>query len=547
MELFTGIGVNGGIAMGKLLVYRHFDEDLKKRNIQDVNFELLRFDEAIQKAVKHLRGLYEKTASEVGEEEAMIFDVHQMMLEDVEFIGSVKNIIQLQKVNAEYALALTVDSISKIFSSMEDSMMKERASDMKDAAKHVQSFLGGEASEVLKVTQPAILLSEDLVPSETVQLDRKLVLGFITQKGSINSHTAILARTMDIPAIVSANMELRKDQEERLVILDGYAGRIYLDPDPEVIHEYQIKQEEEQQRKTMLQSLKGKKSITLDGRELNLYANIGNTEDVHDVLKNDAEGIGLFRSEFLFLGKDRAPSEEEQLNAYKLVAERMAGKKVIIRTLDIGADKKADYFHLEEEENPALGYRAIRICLEQTQLFKTQLRAIYRASAYGNVAIMFPMIISLEEIIKIKEILKEVKDELKVEGYSYSKIEIGIMIETPAAAIISDILAKEVDFFSIGTNDLTQYTCAIDRQNQKLNSFYNPHHPAVLRLIEMVVMNAHRNGIWVGICGELASDTTLTGAFIEMGIDELSVSPGKILKLREKVLNYKSEARLYNS
>ncbi len=539
MEVYSGIGANGGIAIGKLQVLRRNTKTIECRQIEDVNTELIRFEEAKQKAVKLLQDLYEKAVREIGEADALIFEVHQMILEDIVFISTVKKTIQSQLVNAEYAVAQTATEISGMFSSMDDELMKERAADIKDASRKVLTFLSGEDPDVIKVDQPAILLADDLVPSETVQLDRTMVLGFITQKGSKNSHTAILARNMDIPAVVGADILLKSEYDQVPVILDGYEGKLYLNPDQEVLAEFREKLDQQIQKKVLLQQLKGKESITADGKKINIYANIGTPEDVVDALHNDAEGIGLFRSEFLYLGQKDYPTEEEQFLAYRTVVEAMKGKRVIIRTLDIGADKKVDYFGLEEEENPALGYRAIRICLDREELFKTQLRAIYRSSAYGTVAIMFPMIISLEEVLKIKEILKEVKDELVTKGISFAEIEIGIMIETPSAAILSDILAKEVDFFSIGTNDLTQYTCAIDRQNPKLDKIYNPHHPAVLRLIDMVVRNAHDNGIWVGICGELASDLALTGAFLTLGIDELSVSPGKILELRKEVINYK--------
>jgi phosphotransferase system enzyme I (PtsI) len=421
---------------------------------------------------------------------------------------------------------------------MDNDYMKERATDIKDVSSRLLIFLQGGAPDEIKVNQPVILAADDLVPSETIQLDRGMILGFITQHGSSNSHTAILARTLDIPAVVGVNIELKADLEGKLAVIDGFNGKVYVEPDQEVLVRLKAKQLEDMERKTLLKQLMGKESITRDGQVINIYANIGNSEDVDNVLHNDAEGIGLFRSEFLYLRSNNYPTEEEQFLEYKFVAEKMAGKKVIIRTLDIGADKKVDYFNLEGEENPALGYRAIRICLDHIELFVTQLRAIYRASMYGKVAIMFPMIISLDEVQKIKEIVEKVKKELREEGISYAEVELGIMIETPAAALISDELAKEVDFFSIGTNDLTQYTLAIDRQNQKLDKLYNPYHPAILRLIDVVTHNAHDNGIWVGICGELASDLTMTETFLRMGIDELSVAPSKVLALRNEVINF---------
>lgn len=539
MEIITGISVNGGIAIGPLVIHRRAAEEIKASSVGDAESEILRFEASLKKTLEELQVLYDKAVEDVGDEVAMIFDVHRMMLEDIEFSESVKDIIHTQKVNAEYAVDATALRLSSIFASMDDAYMKERAADVKDASKRLLGKLQGKALEKIGVSRPSILLADDLAPSETVQLDRSMILGFVTQLGSSNSHTAILARTMDIPAIVGAFIELKEEYEGKLTVIDGFEGKIYIDPEEETLNTLKKKQAEYQQRKMLLKELKGRESITLDGRKINIYANIGNCKDVENVINNDAEGIGLFRSEFLYLESSHYPTEEEQFLAYKTVAEKMEGKKVIIRTLDIGADKKVDYFDLEEEENPALGYRAIRICLDRIPLFKTQLRAIYRASAFGKVSIMFPMIISLEEVLELKEIVKEVKKELEDEGIPFSEAELGIMIETPAAALISDLLAKEVDFFSLGTNDLTQYTLAIDRQNRKLNRFYNSHHTAVLRLIDMVIRNGHENGIWVGICGELAADLSLTDTFLRMGIDELSVSPGKILELRSQVLNFK--------
>lgn len=539
MEIITGISVNGGIAIGPLAIHRKAAEEIKASSVGDAESEILRFEAALEKTLEELQVLYDKAVEDVGDEVAMIFDVHRMMLEDIEFSESVKDIIHTQKVNAEYAVDATALRLSSIFTSMDDAYMKERAADVKDASKRLLGKLRGKALEKIGVSRPSILLADDLAPSETVQLDRSMILGFVTQLGSSNSHTAILARTMDIPAVVGAFIEIKEEYEGKLTVIDGFEGKIYIDPEEETLNTLKKKQSEYQQRKMLLKELKGKESITLDGRKINIYANIGNCKDVENVINNDAEGIGLFRSEFLYLENSHYPTEEEQFLAYKTVAEKMEGKKVVIRTLDIGADKKVDYFDLEEEENPALGYRAIRICLDRIPLFKTQLRAIYRASAFGKVSIMFPMIISLEEVLELKEIVKEVKKELEDEGIPFSEAELGIMIETPAAALISDLLAKEVDFFSLGTNDLTQYTLAIDRQNRKLSRFYNSHHTAVLRLIDMVIKNGHESGIWVGICGELAADLSLTDTFLKMGIDELSVSPGKVLELRSQVLNFK--------
>ena len=539
MEIITGIGVNGGIAIGPCTIYRRSSEEIKYVTVDDTNNEIVRYETALEETLKDLQRLHEKAVETVGDAAAQIIEVHKMMLQDIEYDGSVRDIINTQKTNAEYAVYITSLNFSNLFASMDDEYMKERAADVKDASKRLLAKLQGKANSEIKVGTPCVLASDDLAPSETVQLDRSMILGFVTQQGSSNSHTAILARTMDIPAVVGAAMELKEEYEGKLVIVDGFTGKIYMDPVEEILEEFREKQSKENARKELLKELKGRDSITPNGQRINIYANIGNCNDVENVIQNDAEGIGLFRSEFLYLEKDHYPTEEEQFTAYKTVVERMGGKKVIIRTLDIGADKKVDYFELGEEENPALGYRAIRICLDRVSLFKTQLRAIFRASAFGTVSIMFPMVISLEEVLELKGIVEEVKEELNTEGIPYSCVELGIMIETPAAAIISDILAKEVDFFSLGTNDLTQYTLAIDRQNRKLERFYNAHHTAILRLIEMVTKNAHDHGIWVGICGELASDLSLTGTFLRMGIDELSVSPGKVLDIRNNVINDK--------
>jgi phosphotransferase system enzyme I (PtsI) len=539
MEIITGIGVNGGIAIGSCTIYRRSSEEMKYVKVDNTENEIIRYEAALKETLKELQSLHEKAVETVGDAAAQIIEVHKMMLQDIEYDSSVRSIINTQKTNAEYAVYITSSNFSNLFASMEDDYMKERAADVKDASKRLLAQLQGKAVSEIKVGIPCVLVSDDLAPSETVQLDRSMILGFVTEQGSSNSHTAILARTLDIPAVVGAAMELKEEYEGKLVVVDGFTGKIYLDPEDEILEELREKQSKERVRKELLKELKGRESITLDGQRINIYANIGNCNDIENVIQNDAEGIGLFRSEFLYLEKDYYPTEEEQFTAYKTVVERMEGKKVIIRTLDIGADKKVDYFELDEEENPALGYRAIRICLDRVSLFKTQLRAIFRASAFGMVSIMFPMVISLEEVLELKEIVEEVKQELKLEGIPYSSVELGIMIETPAAAIISDILAKEVDFFSLGTNDLTQYTLAIDRQNRKLERFYNAHHTAILRLIEMVTKNAHDHGIWVGICGELASDISLTETFLRMGIDELSVSPGKVLEIRNKVVSFK--------
>lgn len=535
MKVLEGKSVFGGIAIGKISFLEQGESLVKRVRIENVKAEQERFEAAREKAKTELQELYDKALREVGEASAMIFEVHQMMLEDLDYVESVINMIDTQKINAEYAVARTGDNFSQIFASMEDAYMKERAADVKDISNRVVRILQGKKSGGLDTGEPVILAADDLAPSETVQLDKSKVLSFVTRHGSTNSHTAILARTMNIPALIG--VELEQSMDGKLAIVDGFSGKLYLEPEEEILEEYQKKKEEEQKKKELLQTLKGKETITKDGRKINLYANIGGVEDVASVLANDAGGIGLFRSEFLYLESDTYPTEEEQFATYKTVAETMAGKKVIIRTLDIGADKQVDYFDMEKEENPAMGYRAIRICLDRVEVFKTQLRAIYRASYYGCIAIMFPMIISVEEVKKIKEIVEEVKEELKEQGIPYGEVELGIMIETPAAALISDLLAKEVDFFSIGTNDLTQYTLAIDRQNPKLDSIYDAHHTAILRLLQMVVDNGHKENCWVGICGELGADLSLTERFMQMGFDELSVSPSMILPVREKIRN----------
>lgn len=531
--LLEGKSVFGGIAIGRLSVYNKKDNRVKRYKITDTQAEAARFTEAREQAKTELRTLYDKALIEVGEVNAMIFEVHQMMLDDLDFIESVINMIENQRVNAEYAVASTGDNFSNMFQTMDDEYMKERASDIKDISNRLITILNGENTDKTTENEPVILLADDLAPSETVLLDKSLVLSFVTRYGSINSHTAILARTMNIPALIG--VDYNEEIDGKTGIVDGYLGRLIVDPDEETLQKYHRKKQEDNNNKQLLEELKGKENVTKGGRKINLYANIGSVKDVALALANDAGGIGLFRSEFLYLEADNYPTEEVQFMAYKTVAENMAGKKVIIRTLDIGADKKADYFNLEKEENPAMGYRAIRICLDRENVFRTQLRAIYRAGYYGTIAIMFPMIISVDEVRQIKRIISEVKEELDNEGILYRDCEIGIMIETPAAVMISDLLAKEVDFFSLGTNDLTQYTLAIDRQNPKLDEIYNPHHEAVLRMIKLVVDNGHKEGIWVGICGELGADITLTEEFINMGVDELSVTPSMILKIRKKI------------
>lgn len=533
--ILEGKSVFGGIAIGKLSVYGKKDNQVKRTKINDTKAEVARFTSAREKAKEQLSVLYEKALKEVGEVNAMIFEVHKMMLDDLDYIESITNMIQSQGVNAEFATATTGDNFAGMFSAMEDEYMRERAADVRDISNRVISVLQGAAEGKEMGEEPVILLAEDLVPSETVQLDKSKVLSFVTRKGSTNSHTAILARTMNIPALIGVDLEKSEEMDGRLGIVDGYKGILYMEPDEETLSKYQKLKEEDEQKKRLIQELKGKENITLDGKKINLYANIGSVADVANVLANDAGGIGLFRSEFLFLESEDFPTEETQFTAYKTVAENMAGKKVIIRTLDIGADKQVDYFGLEKEENPAMGYRAIRICLDRKEIFKTQLRAIYRASYYGTISIMFPMIISVQEVKEIKEIITQVKAELDQENLPYKDVEIGIMIETPAAVMISDLLAKEVDFFSIGTNDLTQYTLAIDRQNPKLDNIYDSHHEAVLRMLKMVVENGHKEGCWVGICGELGADTTLTETFLRMGFDELSVTPSMILRVRDKI------------
>lgn len=536
MQIYNGKSVFGGIAIGKISVYQKKEQQVKRVKIDDPEQEMARYEKAKAEGIKQLQGLYDKALREVGEANAAIFEVHQMMMEDDGYNESVENIIRRQGVNAEYAVATTGDNYAQMFSAMDDDYMRERAADVRDISERLLTILNGEETGAVDADEPKIIVAEDLAPSETVQLDKDKVLSFVTVKGSLNSHTAILARTMAIPALVNASVPLESEIDGRLGIVDGANGTFYVDPDEETLAEMKKRQEEDLSRKQLLLTLKGKENVTLDGQKVMLYANIGNIKDLATVIQNDAGGIGLFRSEFIYLEKEDFPTEEEQFQIYRQVAQTMAGKRVIIRTLDIGADKQCDYFHMEHEENPALGCRAIRICLTRPEIFKTQLRALFRASAFGKIAIMYPMITSVQEVRKIKEIVEEVKAELTTQGVEFGNPEQGIMIETPAAAIISDDLAKEVDFFSIGTNDLSQYTMAIDRQNPQLDLFFDPHHPAVLRMISLVVENAHKAGIWAGICGELGADQSLTKEFLAMGVDELSVSPGSILPLRKIIL-----------
>ena len=536
MEVYQGKSVFGGIAIGRISVHKKDEQQVKRVRIEDSEQEILRYRQAKQTAMEQLQGLYRKALKEVGEANAAIFEIHQIMLEDDDYNESVENIIRMQQVNAEYAVASTGDNFAQMFSAMDDDYMRARSADVKDISERVLSVLGGRATGIAASGEPVIIVADDLAPSETVQLNKDLVLSFVTVHGSVNSHTAILARTMSIPALIGTAIPLTDDIDGKVGIVDGKNGCIYVDPDEDTLGRMQQLKLEEQEKKELLQTLKGRENITIDGKKIMLYANIGNSKDLAAVLQNDAGGIGLFRSEFIYLERDTFPTEEEQFQIYRTVAETMAGKPVIIRTLDIGADKKCDYFEMEPEENPAMGCRAIRICLTRPEIFKTQLRALFRASAFGNISIMYPMIISVDEVRKIKTIVAEIRQELTEQGVTFGEPKQGIMIETPAAVMMSEELAKEVDFFSIGTNDLTQYTLAIDRQNPKLDAFYDPHHPAVLRMIQMVVENAHKAGIWAGICGELGADTTLTRRFLAMGVDELSMSPGSILPVRKIIL-----------
>ncbi|WP_270521835.1 phosphoenolpyruvate--protein phosphotransferase [Sellimonas intestinalis] len=533
MEKFAGKSIFRKVAIGKIFFYEKNTAVVKRTKIEDAKTELDRFEHAKETAKAQLQNLYEKALQEVGDSGAAIFEVHMMMIDDLDYNGSIQNMIESQSVNAEYAVAMTGDNFSTMFAEMDDDYMKARAADVKDISERLVSVLSGVDNDMGNLDEPVILVADDLAPSETVQMDKSKLLAFVTEHGSSNSHTAILARTMNIPAIIG--VPIKKEWHGHMAIVDGYAGCVIIDPDEEEIEKAQKAVAEEEEKQKLLRALKGEKTITKDGKEIHLYANIGSVADTAAVLMNDAEGIGLFRSEFLYLESDTYPTENEQFNAYKTVAENMAGKKVIIRTLDIGADKQVDYFELDKEENPALGYRAIRICLTRQEVFKTQLRALLRASAYGNISIMFPMIIAVDEVRKIKQILKEVKDELREQGIPFKDVEIGVMIETPAAVMVSEQLAQEVDFFSIGTNDLTQYTLAIDRQNPKLDEFYDAHHPAVLKLIQMAIENGHKGGAWVGICGELGADLELTETFLRMGVDELSVSPTFVLPIRNRV------------
>ena len=535
MNKYTGKSVFGGIAIGKIMVYEKGEHQVKRVKVTDAEAEKNRYYEAVETAFKQLGELHDKALREVGEANAAIFEIHQMMLEDDDYKESVEHIIESQMVNAEYAIAQTGDNFSQMFAAMDDEYMRGRAADVKDITERLLGILSGNTGSGVDVDEPVIMVAEDLAPSETVQMDKSKILSFVTQKGSVNSHTAILARTMGIPALIGSDIVIDESLNGKQGVVDGTSGVVYIEPDEATLSAMQEEQRKDNEKKALLQELKGKEDVTLDGKKIKLYSNIGNIKDLANVIANDAAGIGLFRSEFIYLESDTFPTEEEQFNIYRTVAESMAGKPVIIRTLDIGADKQCDYFGLDKEDNPALGLRAIRICLTRPEIFKTQLRALYRASAYGNISIMYPMIISEQEVDKIKVIENEVKAELTEQGIEFGNPKSGIMIETPAAVIMSRQLAKKVDFFSIGTNDLTQYTLAIDRQNTKLDEFYDAHHPAVLAMIRMVVENAHAEGIWAGICGELGADTTLTEEFLKMGVDELSVSAGKVLAVRKVI------------
>ena len=532
MEKYTGKAIFKGVAIGRILFYGKKENTVKRSKIEDTAAEIQRYEDARKKSIEQLNSLYTDAVKKVGEENAAIFEVHAMLLDDDDFNDSVHNMIETQKVNAEYAAAVTGENFSRMFAEMDDEYFKARSADMKDISERVISVLTGKETNYT-FDEPVIIAADDLMPSETVQLDKDKVLAFVTKFGSANSHTAILARTMNIPALI--NVPITSDWDGKMAIVDGHTGTFYIDPDEETVKDMQAKREKDLEARRLLQELKGKENVSLDGQKINLFANIGSLADVGSVLQNDGGGIGLFRSEFIYIGRDTMPTEEEQFSVYKTVAENMAGKKVIIRTLDIGADKQVDYLGLEKEDNPALGFRAIRICLTKPEIFKTQLRAIYRASVFGRISIMYPMITSVEEVEEIQRIVKQVKAELDADGIPYGEVEQGIMIETPAAAVISDELAKMVDFFSIGTNDLTQYTLAMDRQNDKLDRFYNSHHKAILRLIQKVVENGHAGGAWVGICGELGADTSLTETFLQMGVDELSVSPSMILPVRDAI------------
>lgn len=535
MQKYSGKSVLQGIAVGKIYVYRNQEAVPERKQIADPEAELQRFYDAKEKAAKQLDKLYMDAVAQTGEEQALIFEIHKMMLDDGDYLDEIQNRIREEKINAEFAVMGAGEQFAEVFASMDDEYMRARSADVLDISRRVVRILMGVGDGTLDTEKPVILLADDLSPSETMQMDKNKVLAFVTKNGSANSHTAILARSMNIPSLVKTDIEVLDEYHGKNAVVDGFTGMIIVDPDEQTLNEMIERKNRWMEDRAELLTLKGMDNVTSDGRRVNIYANIGNASDVDKVLESDAGGIGLFRSEFIYLGSRDYPTEEEQFTIYKEVLSKMKGRKVIIRTLDIGADKQADYFELPKEENPAMGYRAIRICLDRVEVFKTQLRAIYRASAFGTASIMFPMIISVAEIRRIKEIVEEVRSELKAEGHEMGQVELGIMIETPAAVMISDELAKEVEFFSIGTNDLTQYTLAIDRQNQSLDAYYDSHHPAVLKMIRMTIENGHKEGIWVGICGELASDTTLTETFLDMGIDELSVSPTYVLGLRKAV------------
>ena len=541
MQYFQGKSVYKGIVMGPVAVLKKNDYQVKRARIEDPEAEVKRVKEAVEVSKKQLGRLYDKAVREVGEASAAIFEVHQMMLEDEDYLESMENMIRTELVNAEYATAATGDNFAEMFAAMDDEYMKARSADVKDISERLVRNLSGEGDNDLSSMEPSIIVADDLSPSETVQMDKEKILAFVTVHGSTNSHTAILARMMNIPALIGVPMDLNSLKTGMMAVVDGFSGQVIFEPEEDVRKETEKRMQEEAEKQKLLEELKGKENITPDGRKINIYANIGSVGDLGYVMENDAGGIGLFRSEFLYLGRNDFPTEEEQFQAYKQAVQTMAGKKVIIRTLDIGADKQVEYFNLGKEENPALGYRAIRICLKQPEIFKAQLRALFRAAVYGNLSVMYPMITSTEEVEKIYAIVAEVEEELKKQEVQYKIPEQGIMIETPAAVMISDRLAEMVDFFSIGTNDLTQYTLAIDRQNEQLDDFYNPHHEAVLRMIRMVVENAHKCGKWAGICGELGADLTLTEQFVRMGVDELSVAPSMILKLRKIVREMKAE------
>ena len=541
MQYFQGKSVYKGIVMGPVAVLKKNDYQVKRARIEDPEAEVKRVEEAVEVSKKQLGRLYDKAVREVGEASAAIFEVHQMMLEDEDYLESMQNMIRTELVNAEYAAAATGDNFAEMFAAMDDEYMKARSADVKDISERLVRNLSGEGDNDLSSIEPSIIVADDLSPSETVQMDKEKILAFVTVHGSTNSHTAILARMMNIPALIGVPMDLNGLKTGMTAVVDGFSGQVIFEPKEDVQKETEKRMQEEAEKQKLLEELKGKENVTPDGRKINIYANIGSVGDLGYVMENDAGGIGLFRSEFLYLGRNDFPTEEEQFQAYKQAVQTMAGKKVIIRTLDIGADKQVDYFNLGKEENPALGYRAIRICLKQPEIFKAQLRALFRAAVYGNLSVMYPMITSTEEVEKIYAIVAKVEEELKAQEVQYKIPEQGIMIETPAAVMISDRLAEMVDFFSIGTNDLTQYTLAIDRQNEQLDDFYNPHHEAVLRMIRMVVENAHKCGKWAGICGELGADLTLTEQFVRMGVDELSVAPSMILKLRKIVREMKAE------